>query len=65
MLKDLDTRVKVVFVVVNRDLIFNLDVFFRNNLNKSSFSRKSSVEFAAVIYKTCRSEYYIGTDVEL
>jgi hypothetical protein len=38
MLKDLDTRVKVVFAIVNCDFIFNLDVFFYNNLNKSSFS---------------------------
>lgn len=65
MLKDLDTRVKVVFAVVNRNLIFNLNVFFRNNLNKLFFSRKSSIKFTAMIYKTCRSEYYIGTDIEL
>lgn len=65
MLKDLDARVKVVFAVVNRDLLSNPDVFYRNNLNKSSSYRKSSVEFTAVIYKTCRSEHDIGTDVEL
>jgi hypothetical protein len=53
MLKDLDTKVKVVFAVVNCNLIFNLNVFFYNNLNKLSFSRKSSVEFTAIIYKTC------------
>jgi hypothetical protein len=65
MLKDLDTKVKVVFAVVNRNLIFNLDVFFCNNLNKLSFSRKSSVEFTAVIYKTCWSKHYIGINIEL
>ena len=65
ILKDLDARVKVVFTIVNRDLLFNLDVLFRNNLNKSSSYRKSSVEFAAMIYKTYRPEYYISTEVEL